>query len=184
MENYQKNLERTVFHDKLTGAMSRHWMHERILEEISLLERKETARMAGEKDRARDTFSIALFDLDNFKKINDIYGHNAGDIVLQNTVKIVKNTIRLADHVSRWGGEEFLLLFRETNLSDAQYIVEKIKNSLANSIVETEGKRLYCTASFGITEYTIKDSVETIVHRTDRAMYEAKNSGKNRAVAV
>jgi len=121
--------------------------------------------------------SVILFDIDNFKKINDSLGHNVGDKVLKGMSKLVSSCLRETDYCGRWGGEEFIILLTETSL-DAGYITsEKLRKCIHAHDFE-DIKDVSC--SFGIAELSPEDTYESIVHNADTALYEAKNNGKNR----
>jgi len=180
-EKYQKVLEQSAFYDNLTGAMTREWMYERILEEIHILERKWSGRNTTTNNLV-PPFSIVLFDLDHFKKINDNFGHNAGDLVLKEIVKTVVNTIRSSDHIARWGGEEFIVFFRETTIEMAHKITENIRNAIENVQITHYHQIIKCSASFGLVEYQKNHSATSLIRYADEAMYEAKNRGRNRIV--
>jgi len=119
--------------------------------------------------------TVIMLDLDHFKRINDTYGHDVGDEVLKNISKIVKNNIRKNDYLFRWGGEEFIILLKETDLKGGIKVVEKIKNEIENSIIKNGVK---VTASFGICETNYID--DKILQKLDYAMYESKRKGRNR----
>ncbi|MFA6138218.1 MAG: diguanylate cyclase [Sulfurimonas sp.] len=130
-------------------------------------------------ERYNQKLSLIILDIDNFKKINDTYGHNIGDSVLKNIAKIVSSTIRETDYFGRWGGEEFVIVSTETSLDNAFVIAEKVRQNIYSYNFE-EVKKVSC--SIGVTEYTEGDTNQTIVNNADTALYEAKNSGKNKVV--
>ncbi len=130
-------------------------------------------------NRYNQKVSLILFDIDNFKNINDTYGHNIGDKVLKNIAKIVSSTIRETDYFGRWGGEEFIILSLETSLDNALIIAEKIRTNIYSYEFEEVGS---VSCSIGVAEYINGDTYHTIVNSADSAMYEAKDSGKNRVV--
>jgi diguanylate cyclase (GGDEF)-like protein len=121
--------------------------------------------------------SIILFDIDHFKKINDAFGHQAGDYVLKTLADIVSSNIRSTDFFARWGGEEFVILAPETDLEGAQILAEKIRKSIEEYPFENVGK---VTSSFGVTEAYEKDTADSFVKRADAALYKAKDKGRNR----
>jgi diguanylate cyclase (GGDEF)-like protein len=128
-------------------------------------------------ERYPSGLSLILCDLDNFKAINDIYGHNTGDEVLKLFAKMVGDSIRGSDTFARWGGEEFVLLLPETGFETAIQIAEKIRQETENALFSKVGK---ITVSFGITQYLDGDSEDTIFKRADEALYKAKKNGRNR----
>ena len=124
------------------------------------------------------TFSIIFFDLDYFKEVNDNYGHQTGDDVLACVTDIVSKANRNADIFARYGGEEFIILTPETNLSGALTHAERLRNDLEKFNFKTVG---HITSSFGVTEFNVEtDSIETLLERVDKALYLAKEYGRNR----
>jgi diguanylate cyclase (GGDEF)-like protein len=165
MQSY-KNLERLSSVDALTEIYNRRTIQEKVAIEMQRAKRYE-------KDLA-----IILFDIDNFKKINDTKGHNAGDRVLQKLSREIKNSLRSSDSFGRWGGEEFLLTLPEVNKEDALKIAEKIR-LLIVGIPCQMSNTLSC--SFGLTLFEKeRDSTDSLIERVDNAMYNAKEMGKNR----
>ncbi len=120
-----------------------------------------------------------MFDLDHFKRINNTYGHNAGDEVLKTVAGIVKNNIRVTDIFARVGGEEFTVLAPAIGLEGAKVVAEKLRKSIESRIFETVGT---ITASFGVAEFNRDEKSEVLIKRTDNALYEAKKHGRNRVV--
>ncbi len=127
----------------------------------------------------RGTFmSLILLDLDHFKSINDTYGHNVGDEVLQTIGEILKNKMRETDIVCRWGGEEFAILVPAIDIDKGVVIAEKLRKKIEKTKIDKVGK---ITASFGVTQ--IKDELlEEAIEMADKALYEAKRSGRNKVV--
>lgn len=121
-------------------------------------------------------FSLILLDLDHFKLLNDTYGHLAGDKVLIGLSDLLKTAIRGNDQLGRWGGEEFILIMPETLLNNAAQIAERLRKMVA----ESNCKGYEITASFGVAEWRIGDTPESVVNRADRALYQAKEAGRNR----
>jgi diguanylate cyclase (GGDEF)-like protein len=124
------------------------------------------------------SFSIIFFDLDNFKDINDNYGHMVGDEVLEKVTEIVAKANRSADIFARYGGEEFIILAPETRLSGACIHAERLRNDIEQYEFPNAG---HVTSSFGVAEFDAeKDDVESILERADKALYMAKDFGRNR----
>lgn len=124
------------------------------------------------------TFSIIFFDLDYFKNVNDNFGHLAGDEVLEKVTEIVAKANRSADIFARYGGEEFIILTPETNLSGALIHAERLRNDIEQYEFPGVG---HISSSFGVTEFDVeKDSVELLLERADKALYMAKEYGRNR----
>jgi len=123
-------------------------------------------------------FSIIFFDLDNFKDVNDNFGHMAGDEVLERVTEIVAKANRSADIFARYGGEEFIILTPETSLKGALVHAERLRNDIESYNFKTAGK---LTSSFGVTEFDAEnDTVESLLERADKALYMAKEFGRNR----
>ena len=125
-------------------------------------------------------YALVLLDLDHFKKVNDHYGHEVGDQVLQRIAKILKHGLREHDTVGRFGGEEFILILRENNLQRAIDIAERCRRDIANHVIElTDGQHIQITASFGVALSQAQFSKEDIIRLADEALYRAKADGRN-----
>lgn len=141
-------------------------------------------RAAGELERANrygNPLSVIMFDLDHFKRVNDTYGHNAGDTVLKNVAQIVQDNIRKSDFLGRWGGEEFLVLTPEIEGQDAEKLAEKLRQSISDTMMAEAGR---ITASFGVAQYLPGENLESFIKRADDGLYRAKNSGRNRVMYI
>ena len=125
--------------------------------------------------RHNRTFSLIMFDIDHFKKINDSFGHEAGDNVLRKLTRIVSVHIRTIDIFARWGGEEFVILVVETHAEDAKSFAEKLRRDIEPTSFYSSS----LTCSFGVPEYCKIDDTSTIIRRADDALYEAKRNGRN-----
>lgn len=162
-------LRRRAVIDGLTGALNRA-ESETILEtEIERAERYESA------------LSLIMLDFDHFKKINDVHGHNVGDMVLTKTTELIQSSIRSSDHVGRWGGEEFIIILPQTKIEDAQRLAESIRSSIEAADIH---KDLQVTASFGVAGHKRGLDREALVGRADECLYDAKNTGRNRVCAM
>ncbi|MCL7488374.1 MAG: diguanylate cyclase [Desulfobulbaceae bacterium] len=151
--------------DSLTGIANRR-------EFTAMLER-EVARVK----RYGTPLSLVMFDLDYFKRVNDTFGHDVGDSVLLAVTGLVKKSIRTADAVARWGGEEFMVLMPESNIQAAEKASEKLRLAIAGHQFDTAGK---LTASFGVAAFEPHDDVNSLLKRADDALYRAKDKGRNR----
>lgn len=159
-------LEKQAATDHLTGILSRGRMSE-LLEE-------EWARVA----RYPEHFSLLMFDIDHFKRVNDTQGHQAGDSALIEMSHRVKKVLRDIDAFSRWGGDEFLILLPGTDLVGAEEVAERCRQAISNIRIEGLGK---LTASFGVVEYSTEDdSLQQLLKRADTALYKAKHAGRDR----
>jgi diguanylate cyclase (GGDEF)-like protein len=151
-----------------TDALTR-LANRRRLEQL-LTEAKERA------DRYPSTFSVVMVDLDHFKEVNDRLGHDTGDLCLKEVARLLRSGIRSVDQAGRWGGEEFVLLMPDTNLSEALQSAWRLNYTFASHIFERVG---LLTASFGVAEYRRGEDIESLIRRADRALYEAKAVGRN-----
>lgn len=133
-----------------------------------------------EAQREHSPLSALLLDLDHFKALNDSYGHLAGDEVLRGFAHTLKSHLRQADIICRWGGEEFILLFKNTDSATARHLAEKIRRQTEQSHYPFAGVNLQITISLGLTEVRTDDSLHSLLARADRALYRAKQAGRNR----
>ena len=125
-------------------------------------------------------FYVAILDLDSFKNINDTFGHSAGDDVLKEFARIVKNQVRVSDYFGRFGGEEFLLLLTQTTLATAPVFAERIRAIVESCDWPSIPHQLKVTVSTGIAEYRLQENIENTLRRADAALYRAKQAGRNR----
>jgi diguanylate cyclase (GGDEF)-like protein len=130
------------------------------------------------KKKLRNKYSLIMFDIDNFKKINDEFGHQFGDIVLLNIARKVNYNIKSTDKFGRIGGDEFLILLPSTNLSYGMEVAERIRFTVESMF--WEDKDIMVTISIGVTTKLENESVEEVLERVDKALYRAKNKGRNR----
>ncbi|HPF07571.1 MAG TPA: GGDEF domain-containing protein [Spirochaetota bacterium] len=161
--------EEMALTDKLTGLNNRHYL-EKIIKSI-----------LTKSDRYDEKVSLVIFDLDHFKQVNDTMGHPAGDAVLKQTANIARSLIRNSDILIRFGGEEFLILMPHTSSEGAVLVSEKIRMVLEKNIHPGVGA---VTASFGISEKRKDESFNSWYSRADQALYNAKESGRNRVITA
>ena len=124
---------------------------------------------------------VAIMDIDDFKVINDKYGHAAGDLVLQETAKIMKNSLRKTDIVFRWGGEEFLILFDNVSIHIAHLILGKLRMNIKENVIEYEGNEISVTATIGVSNFD-PENKDVSINNCDNNLYKGKASGKNKVV--
>jgi diguanylate cyclase (GGDEF)-like protein len=144
--------------------------------------RRATERLELELERARrygTQLCVLLCDVDHFKQVNDRFGHNVGDEVLALVAASLSETIRQVDLVSRWGGEEFLVLLPDTDRNGAMVVAERLRSAVA-SLPAVNGGPERVTCSIGMTSYDQDDSAAAFIDRADQALYRAKKNGRNR----
>jgi diguanylate cyclase (GGDEF)-like protein len=166
IKKYVKDsLEGLVNYDSLTNIHNRRSFAEFLHKEIA------------RSERYHKVFSLIMLDIDYFKKINDGYGHDIGDKILQELTGVVNQCIRKSDLFARVGGEEFAVVASETSLADAKLVAEKIRKKVEENVF---AKNLKVTISLGVSQYKSKDDTNTIFKRADNALYKAKENGRNR----
>ncbi len=160
--------------DHLTGLNNRHALD------------ADLAREIARADRYGNPLSVIMLDVDDFKNVNDTYGHVAGDKVLQKLAQILKSSIREIDSVYRYGGDEFVIILPHTSGTEGIALAERLKARIEKYVftIPQEGKRFRITLSLGISEMSSGDTPKTLIMRADKALYEAKRSGKNQFVLL
>lgn len=162
--------------DALTGLNNRRQFEIRLKEEYSSANRQNTPLCA------------IMIDIDFFKKFNDTYGHAIGDTVLRTTANVIKEQLREYDIPSRYGGEEFCILLPQTNIDEAKIVAERLRTSVENKKIEIQTnkneqiKHISVTISVGLAQLDIKDMADDLYMKADRALYEAKEQGRNRVI--
>lgn len=120
-----------------------------------------------------------MVDIDHFKNVNDIHGHKVGDITIQHIAQILAKQLRNNDLVGRWGGEEFVILLPTTDIDVAFDVAERARAAIESTKVKIDNLNVKITASFGVTSHFNPSSLNSIVEQADKALYEAKNAGRN-----
>jgi diguanylate cyclase (GGDEF)-like protein len=161
----QKQAERMAAMDPLTHAYNRRKFSELLDQEIKRVERNDKS------------FSMVMLDIDHFKKINDTHGHDAGDYVLKRMTNLIRENIRDVDILSRYGGEEFVIILPERNLKVAIAVAERIRKVIESACFDKVGQ---ITISAGVSDFMQGDSRESVFKKADKALYIAKNGGRNR----
>lgn len=170
LEEKNKRLERDLIHDHLTGLKTRKYFEERVEEIISSLKNPDSEK----RKEGFHNLSILFFDVDNFKKINDTFGHKGGDTVLKRVSEIIAGNVRTSDVVSRWGGEEIVAGLFGADEDEAVEKAEEIRIA-----IEERMKDMNVTVSIGVAFYKEGLDMDSIIRQGDEAMYFAKGSGKN-----
>jgi diguanylate cyclase (GGDEF)-like protein len=162
--------------DSLTGCYNRGYLNEHLQHEIK------------RASRYHHPLSVALCDIDHFKRVNDTFGHLCGDMVLKEFVKRLMSLIRSdMDWLARYGGEEFLLVLPETTFKNAGRLAERLRRHISNKAFEWEAEKITITASFGVTGFDTQMPVKNftpddLIQMADQYLYRAKNSGRNKVV--
>lgn len=172
-ETRAEDLSKLAITDALTRCMNRRGITMALLDAMAQAERYGTP------------LSVALGDIDNFKPINDQYGHEAGDKVLVNIASVLADSLRMPDKVGRYGGEEFLIILPHTNMAQAKKIVDRIRASVGNARTPIGAdKKLKVTISMGVTQFRKGEDLEQLLSRADQALYASKQAGRNRVTAT
>lgn len=144
------------------------------------------ATLRGEHERQRrggEPMSVALIDIDFFKRVNDAYGHAAGDTVLRAFAQLASKSLRAVDTAARWGGEEFLIVMPSTGTDEAKRVIERLRKDFATMKFSTIDEFLRATFSAGVATHVDTESIDGFIERADQYMYSAKAAGRNRIVA-
>jgi diguanylate cyclase (GGDEF)-like protein len=168
LQQKNQHLTQLAMKDSLTDIHNRHMFAELFSKELAQFKRHSTK------------LALMMIDLDHFKRINDTYGHNIGDVVLRQFAALVMSSVREEDLFARWGGEEFVLLLRNAGCDEAYGVGEKIRVLLELEPFDGIGQ---VTCSIGVTEVMNEDTLDSAIDRADRAMYSAKEGGRNRTAA-
>jgi diguanylate cyclase (GGDEF)-like protein len=153
--------------DFLTGARNRRSFYKEINQYM------EECKSSGEE------FAVAMIDIDKFKNVNDTYGHDVGDVAIKELVRLITESIKGSDEVARFGGEEFCVLLKNIDKSSAVEIFVRLRLKIAKNIISINNNEIQYTVSTGIT-FSCDDGVEEMLNQADMALYNAKNSGRNR----
>jgi len=168
----EQQMEKLATTDTLTGLFNRRKMLESIHQEEIRFQRD------------KKPFLLVITDIDYFKKFNDNYGHDCGDYVLQQVSALMKESLRQQDVVSRWGGEEFLIMLPETELEGGIKAIEKLRETLASTVYKYEGNTFSVTMTFGVTSYDGSCNVDSCIKHADEVLYAGKRGGRNRVVST
>jgi diguanylate cyclase len=163
-----ERIRQSAIMDELTGAFNRRRMMEILQREKSLA------------DRGGPPFSLCIFDLDNFKHVNDTYGHLAGDMVLRILIHEIKGNIRDQDYIARYGGEEFVIILAHPEMEESLACAERLKELASRLRYPGLPDDFSITISMGVTRYWPRESIDSLIGRADAALYQAKMGGKNR----
>ena len=171
-ERLRRKLKAAADTDGLTGLLNRRKIQSRIRKGLAVMKEKGSAR------------SLVMLDIDNFKRVNDTYGHNTGDMVLKGLAGILMDEELIGTEdfcAGRWGGEEFMLFLKNSDLDEAKNIAEKIRIAFSSMDFENIPSQ---TISLGVTKANPDDTVDSLCSRADKALYKAKKSGKNKVEII
>lgn len=172
IQDQQDKLERMAIEDSLTGLFNRRYADHRLSDEFARANRYERL------------FSVAMGDIDHFKRVNDTFSHHVGDEVLKHISGVFHQELRGVDIVSRYGGEEFLFIFPETEIEVARDVCEKIRKAVEAYDWHVVADKLTVTISLGVAASTGTKSPDELIRLSDQRLYKAKRSGRNRVVAA
>ncbi|WP_210395248.1 GGDEF domain-containing protein [Motiliproteus sediminis] len=174
----QQELHRLATRDGLTGMLNRREVMRRAQEEIARYRRERL------QDHGHSFVSLLMIDVDHFKRINDLHGHQAGDSVLIKVAQLIRNQLREYNEVGRYGGEEFLVLMPGTGPGQALKVAERIRQQVADYRFEHQRERFIVTLSLGVATVIGDEELEQVVRRADQSLYAAKERGRNRVETV
>jgi diguanylate cyclase (GGDEF)-like protein len=182
VEAANEKLRWLALNDRLTNLRNRHYVYEVMPEEVSRLQRRRRSRTDGDGE----SLGIALVDLDFFKRVNDTYGHTVGDAVLVEVATRLRDVTRDTDSVARWGGEEFLVLLRDTSPLGLGEMTERILDAFRSRPFDVDpGVSVTLTCSIGFTHFpAVVSAWEDVVKVADVALYEAKQAGRDRSLGL
>lgn len=170
-ESLAEDMSRLAITDALTHIMNRRGITVALLDSMAQAERYHTP------------LTVGMGDIDHFKRINDVHGHDAGDKALIEVATALSEELRMPDKVGRYGGEEFLILLPHTTLTQGKKIAERIRVAVSRRKIALDGDKTSLTLSFGLVQFHDGEDLEQLLTRVDRALYDAKESGRNRVVA-
>ncbi len=173
LEKQKNAIEVLSKQDYLTGLLNRRGVFEKLEILLEFIHKTKDFR-----------FSIILSDIDNFKKINDKFGHITGDFVLKEVANRVSQSLRKGDILGRWGGEEFIIILPHADLKSAVEVAERVREKLVSSPIDYQGMKIEISATFGVGEYKKELSLNKNLTLIDNALYKGKSEGKNRVIAT
>ncbi|MDO8471467.1 MAG: GGDEF domain-containing protein [bacterium] len=181
LEDEVSRLKELAYKDELTDLYNRHGFKDESAKFI------DEVKGYLENPSRRENFlikslSLGIFDIDNFKKINDTYGHQAGDAILKLVSKIIKERVRGIDVVARWGGEEIIVGLVGSDENNAYEITDDIRKKVEETAVDWEGKTIKFTISGGVASFVEAEDFDSLFKKSDEALYKAKQTGKNKII--
>lgn len=168
---YNQKLEQMVSTDALTTLWNRRAMNQHI------------AKLSAEYTKHQKGFSLAIMDIDFFKKVNDTYGHDMGDYVLKSLAYLMKNHMEGKGHVARWGGEEFLITFENMRYSQAVAEMDALRKKVEVQEFNFKDTLLHISITAGIEEFSMTESIDSVITHADEKLYRGKTDGRNQVVS-
>ena len=162
-----EKVEQIARTDFLTGISNRRNAIDKMQEELSRF------------NRSGESFLLLMVDVDNFKNINDVYGHECGDYVLKHLVDLIQSVLQKYDMIARWGGEEFLIMLPGTDIDKAKIVAEKISSCVRSQAFNYKSRSFVVTITIGVAQHRAGEDLDSVIRRADEAMYWGKKSGKN-----
>lgn len=181
LEQVIENLRRQLTTDELTEILNRRGLME-FLKPLAGEVSYQLKNPEKRKSVIIRSFSLAFVDIDHFKKINDTYGHAAGDLALRVVANVLRKHVRGIDVVGRYGGEEILVGLVGANAEEAERVTEQLRQKVEETEISFEDKKFNVTASFGVAALDSEMTLEQLIDAADKALYEAKNTGRNKVV--
>ncbi|MGB9848031.1 MAG: GGDEF domain-containing protein [Minisyncoccia bacterium] len=176
-------LRKIAIKDPLTGLYNRRGLLEEGEKFLKVMERLKSDRFSG--GNTSFNLGVILIDLDDFKRINDFYGHKTGDEVLKKIAILLEESLRKSDIISRWGGDEFAILIFDINKNVLMGIAQRLQEKICNYNFRVKNRKIVLTISLGATLFSsVNLDLEREIEKADKAMYRAKKRGKNKFVIV
>lgn len=173
-------LRKLVFYDELTGVLNRRGFRDEAEKAFRAV--YPPARFRDRRSLLKLPFCVLFMDLDNFKHINDSFGHAVGDRVLKRTGVVLRKALRTEDLFGRWGGEEFVVALLGARVAQAHMVAERIRRNVQHMNLKVLGRRVPTTASIGLASHAKEKDLSELIRNADKAMYQAKKKGKNRVI--
>jgi diguanylate cyclase (GGDEF)-like protein len=185
LEKHIDELEHDLIHDRLTGLKTRAFLEEEVGVYLDIIKSQDESEQEGVSKRKQRfgfrNLSLIFFDIDHFKKVNDTYGHDTGDLVLKKVAQAIRACLRTGDTLARWGGEEMVASLLGANEQDAAVKAEEVRQSV-EKLIFPEASELKITISSGVASSEGARELSELVKHSDEALYRAKESGRNKVV--
>ncbi len=167
-----RQLRSHMLSDGLTGLLNHVAIKTHLESEISRAHRQ------------KEKLSFAMLDIDHFKRVNDNYGHPVGDRVIKSVARMLKKRLRKTDFIGRYGGEEFAIILPDTDIETAIKVLDDVRQNFSQITQQNNDDQFYCTLSAGVTQLSSKDNMDSLLNTADEALYQAKNTGRNKVCSI